>query len=267
VYDRFAKLWESIGLRRAPVITAESKFTCDYVRRRFPGPRVEHVEVVPDVFFHQVHREPRTNPLRLVFTGQLEARKGGDVLIRALEQLRTSLPFELVVIGRMTEEIQKYLGAQASRQLLERVHFKSGLTSVEVAAELAQATLLVCPSRADTGPMAAKEAVVAGVPVIGTRVGGLLDYVLEGRNGLLVEPGDPAALAHAIQRAARHPLFSKGLVDVDVLQQMRRYLSPELEGRRFAETYRLARELCSSGLIDRSPQSPATGTPNERSDS
>jgi len=108
-----------------------------------------------------------------------------------------------------------------------------------VAAELAQATLLICPTRVDVSPNSVKEAVVAGVPVVGARVGGIPDYVVPGQNGVLFEPGDLEDLVRALHHALAHPLFSKGKVDPDTLRRMRDYLAPATMARRFFEAYQL----------------------------
>ncbi|MDL1949117.1 glycosyltransferase family 4 protein, partial [Acidobacteria bacterium ACD] len=58
------------------------------------------------------------------------------------------------------------------------------------------------PSRSDSFPGVVLEALACGVPVIGSRVGGIPDVVTEGTNGLLVPPGRPRQLASAIARVA-----------------------------------------------------------------
>ncbi|MDH2424133.1 glycosyltransferase [Sphaerisporangium sp. TRM90804] len=68
---------------------------------------------------------------------------------------------------------------------------------------IAAADLLVLSSTYEGLPVVAMEALAAGVPVVATEVGGVPDLVTHGRNGLLARPGDSAALAAAILRAAR----------------------------------------------------------------
>ena len=55
-------------------------------------------------------------------------------------------------------------------------------------------------SRWENFPHAAVEALAAGTPVLATDVGGIREIVVDGRNGLVVPPGDPGALAAAIRR-------------------------------------------------------------------
>ena len=60
--------------------------------------------------------------------------------------------------------------------------------------------VLVAPSVREPAGTVLLEAMAAGTPVVATRVGGLPEVVLDGETGLLVEPGSPEALAHAVLR-------------------------------------------------------------------
>jgi glycosyltransferase involved in cell wall biosynthesis len=240
-YDRFTALIEGYCLRRARVVTTESSFAVRFLRERFPHLEVRQAEHAPNRIFHEVQRRPVPGRMRLLSVGTFGHRKGSDVLLRALDRLLPELEFELIVVGSPDPKWLAPLKAALSPQLWTRVHFKSGLPPFAVAAELAETTMAVLPTRVDTSPNAVKEAVVAGVPVVATRVGGILDYVIPGANGVLCDAGDVEGLTDALREACRHPLFSKGQVDPSTLAQMRAYLSPEQMGRNFFEAYLAAR--------------------------
>ena len=112
-----------------------------------------------------------------------------------------------------------------------------------MAQELAQATMLVCPTRADTGPMVVKEAAVAGVPVVGSAVGGLPDYVVPGKNGLLFPSGNLDGFVAALREAIAHPLFGQGKVDEATRNRLRQKLSPRLMVEGFLAAYQRVLEL------------------------
>jgi glycosyltransferase involved in cell wall biosynthesis len=101
---------------------------------------------------------------------------------------------------------------------------------------------LLLPTRADTSPNAVKEAVVAGVPVVASRVGGIPDYVFPGENGVLFAPGNKSEFVDAIRAATRHPLFSRGLVSPESLARNREYLSPARMAERFFSLYNRVRK-------------------------
>ncbi|MES2866102.1 MAG: glycosyltransferase family 4 protein, partial [Actinomycetota bacterium] len=66
--------------------------------------------------------------------------------------------------------------------------------------------IFVFPTLADTLPLVVLEAMAQGLPVIASSVGGI-PYQLDDACGVLVEPGDPAALAAAVQRLAAQPMM------------------------------------------------------------
>jgi glycosyltransferase involved in cell wall biosynthesis len=97
--------------------------------------------------------------------------------------------------------------------------------------------MLLFPTRADTSPNSVKEAVVAGVPVVASAVGGITDYVFSGRNGILFAPGNVEECTHAIRAACQHPQFGRGQVDAATLAQVCDYLLPRRMGEGFLKIY------------------------------
>lgn len=237
VYNRLAAWLESRSLPRAPLVTTESRFAVEFVRKHFAPRRVWQIEHAPDPVFFHVRRQPETECLRLVVNGRFHYAKGTDLLLHALHRLGSAFRWKLVHVGAPEGKWAEQLRAQLPPGLWQQIEFRHRLTLDEVAEELARATLLVCPTRVDVSPNSVKEAVVAGVPVVASRVGGIPDYVVDGRNGLLFEPGDLHGLTAALRQAAQHPMFRKGQVDLPTLQQMREYLSPVTMARRFWEAY------------------------------
>lgn len=237
-YLHFMAMLEKIALRRARVATAESTFAVDYTRRQWPNLDVKRVEVVSGWEFHRIVRRPPPDRIRLLMVGALEGRKGGDVLLRAFGHLRGQFPLELVVVGRADPACVDPVRGQLPPGTWEAVQFRHDLTSAQIAEELAEATIAACPTRADTGPMFAKEAVVAGVPLVGSRVGGLPDYVQPGRNGFLCEPGDADDFTRALEQACRHPEFRSGRVELEVQERLRRELTPSASADGFLARYR-----------------------------
>jgi glycosyltransferase involved in cell wall biosynthesis len=233
---RVAGVLERISLPHAPVVTTEARFTLNWLREHYPKVRVEQIEHAPDPVFQSVERKPQTGKFRFLFVGALDYRKGGDVLLLALDRLKAEIQFELIVVGKLSPDLAART-QQVSPELWQRIEFKQNLTHLQIAAELSIATMAICASRADVSPNAVKEAVVAGAPVIGTRVGGIPDYVLPDRNGVLCEPDNVEALVQAIRTACGHPTFRLGTVESLALAEMRAYLSAETMARRFRETY------------------------------
>ena len=240
LYERFAALMERVSLRRARVVTTESSFAVNYLRQRYAHLQVRQAEHAPNWLFHRLERRPQTAPVRFISVGTVAYRKGSDLLLRALGRLVNEFPFELTVVGAPNAPILTGLRSELPAPLWERVQFKPHLTPAEVAEELATATISVLPTRADTSPNAVKEAIVAGVPVVATRVGGVVDYVIHGENGLLVDSEDLEGLTTALREAARHPLFGQGRVKEEACRRMREYLSPTRMAQNFFAAYEAA---------------------------
>ncbi len=249
LYHRFATLFEPLTLRRARFATTEAAFSARYLRARYPQLAVHQVEHAPHWLFHRIERRPQTQPLRFISIGTLGHRKGSDLLLRALDQLRPEIDFQLILISESSRDFLRTVEPQVSSELWDRVAFKPNLTPAEIAAELATATVMVMPTRADTSPNAAKEAVVAGLPIVASEMGGIPDYVFPERNGLLFPSGDLPALVRQLRAACGHPLFSRGQVDEATLRQTREYLSPARMGESFAEVYRAVASAAPQSTI------------------
>jgi glycosyltransferase involved in cell wall biosynthesis len=196
-------------------------------------------EHAPHPRFAAVQRRPQLTPIRILCVGSFLYWKGADIVMKALDQLK-ALPFELIWVGAKSQELEDQLRRETSSEIWPRVQFKHDLTPDEVADELAQATLLLHASRADNSPNSVKEAVVAGVPVVATRTGGIPDYVIPGENGFLFESGNVEDCAAKIRLALAHPAFSKGAVDAARLEQTRTYLSSKTMARNFFAAYEVA---------------------------
>lgn len=236
-YDRFVELIERRSLGRAPVVTTESTFAVKFLQEKYPAMKIHQAEHAPNQAFHQLQRRPQAQPLRFIAVGGLGHRKGTDLILAALEQLRDELDFTMTFITNPNPAYVAALQAQVSATTWQRVEFKYHLLPPEVAKELETATMLLMPTRADTSPNAVKEAVVAGLPVVAAEIGGIPDYVVPPKNGLLFPVGDLEAFIRSLREACKHPLFSKGQVDAEELIKAREYLSPALMARKFLAAY------------------------------
>jgi glycosyltransferase involved in cell wall biosynthesis len=98
---------------------------------------------------------------------------------------------------------------EAARRADSRVHVLGERHDVPDLLSAADAFCLV--SGTEALPMAVIEAMSAGLPVVASAVGGIPDAVVDGETGLLVAPGDDAALVAALERIAREPALARTL--------------------------------------------------------
>ena len=253
LHDRISILAERISLTKARHVTAESKFAVEFIRQRHPHLTLHQIEHAPNWLFHQVDRQPATEPIRFLTLGTVGRLKGTDLLLMALNELVSELPFRLLIIGHSDESFLAPLRKTLSPELWRRVEFKADLRPAEVADQLRTATLFLFPTRVDNSPNAVKEAVVAGVPVVASDVGGIPDHVIPGRNGVLFKSGDLNDFIKAIRQACHHPLFRFGRVAPESLVASRACLSPVRMGERFLETYFAIHSARSAAARDSNP--------------
>ena len=141
----------------------------------------------------------------ILFVGSFGKQKGIDVLLAAYGGLSTAVP--LVLIGY---ELSDFPLSQLD--IPDNVHIFKNWPNPAVMEAWRRSYIGVVPSNwPEPSPTVVMEAMVAGTPVIATRVGGIPDIVAEGESGLLVPPGDTDALRQALQQL---------LDDPDLCQQM-----------------------------------------------
>ena len=133
--------------------------------------------------------ERRWHGGRIIFVGLDWERKGGPVLLEAFERVRARHPSaRLEVVGR------------SGRDTPPGVTFHGRLPVTEVASLLRRSDVFCLPTRAEPFGVVFIEAMLAGLPVVGTALGAQTDFIVPGRTGELVPPDDPAALATALVR-------------------------------------------------------------------
>ena len=131
-----------------------------------------------------------------VYAGKISVGKGFGVLLDALPQIQERCgDFRLVCFGRADESWQRRIAASPG------VDYRGSVARARVLDAYRSARIAVVPSVwPEPLPRAVLEAQSAGVPVVATRSGGIADAVSDEHDGLLVQPGDPEALARAVTR-------------------------------------------------------------------
>jgi glycosyltransferase involved in cell wall biosynthesis len=199
--------------RTADAVTAISTSTADAVRQLTDAP----VYVVPyGAAFEDDGLPVKTpafgpeRPLRILFVGRLVERKGVEVLVRAISSLSAIPDAELTVIG--TGERAGIIERTARvHGVTERVRMLGSVSRDRLVESYVDHDIFVLPAvvdeKGDTEGLGVVllEALRFERPVIASGVGGITDIVEHGRSGLLVPPGDPDALASAIEEMASDP--------------------------------------------------------------
>lgn len=163
----------------------------------------QSVDIIPngvDVDFFSPASAPNDvgkDALNLTCVGRLSSQKGLDTLLEALAVLPT-LQWRLHLIGDGPE--RDALGQRAhALGIFDHIVFEGWLERASMPERLRQADIFVFPSVQEGMPNAVLEAMACGLPVIACRIEGCEELVLDGETGLLVPPGDVAALSAALE--------------------------------------------------------------------
>lgn len=140
---------------------------------------------------------------RLVFVGSLIPRKGADVLLRAFARLRDpNVVLRFVGDG---PERDALVGLGHELGVADRLEFIGQVAPERVAEHFAASTLFVLSSHSEGRPNVLLEAMAGGVPVVASRIDGVVDTVVEGEHAWLFGAGDVDALVASLDDALARP--------------------------------------------------------------
>jgi glycosyltransferase involved in cell wall biosynthesis len=202
-----------MALRRADVVISVSSVESERLANRLRRP-VAFIPngVVPADRLARAHAATR---LRLdasrsivAFVGRLSAEKEPCRFVemaRILSRRHARADFVVIGSGPMRDDMQRQVAGDPEA----RVTF-TGLVP-DAASLLSAVDVLVCPSRSEGTPRVVIEAMLAGVAVVATRVGGLPDLLDHGETGILVEPGSLGALTEAVATLLGNPTTARAI--------------------------------------------------------
>ena len=192
------------SIERADALRAISDSTTAQLQRWAPAKRIVQFSAWTDIeTFLARGREPRSDHGNMIlYAGVLTPLKGVHHLIKAFGLILPQFAgAQLVIAGEVQNksyaaELRKKV---AEINLTASVQFAGPLPQSELARRMAGAAFLVLPSQSEGFGRVILEAMASGTPVIGSRVGGIPELIQDGVNGLLIAPGDEAALAEKIR--------------------------------------------------------------------
>jgi glycosyltransferase involved in cell wall biosynthesis len=153
-----------------------------------------------------VRKIGETGTVALLAVGAVVPRKGYDLLIAALAQLK-HLPWRLTIAGDRTRDAQTTREVEAAIAcfgVADRIEMPGSVSDEQLSALYAGADLFVLPSRFEGYGMAYAEALAHGLPVVATNTGAIPDTV-PADAGVLVPPDNVQALTAALARLIEQP--------------------------------------------------------------
>jgi len=177
---------EAVSAQHAPIHTIYHGVDT----ARFAPDRDHHVPMLPTI----------------LSVGRFVEKKGFPFLIEACRIIREhGIPFHCRIVGEPDEQSQLVHNLIRRYELEQQVSIGPGVSQEELRAIYQEATVFVLPCHVvDNGdrdgiPNVLAEAMASGTPVISTSVSGIPEIIEDRRNGLLVAPRNPVALANAIE--------------------------------------------------------------------
>jgi len=193
-------LQDALAYRLCDVVTTSSKYWAAKLASEFGVANSPVTPVGLDLRrYPQLNRASRNHgrPLRIVTVCELTKRKGVDLLIGAIPEVWNQFAeTELHIIGDGDAAAELREQARAFGLGSSKIFFHGFV--VNSYAKLADYDLFALGSRSDNLPVSIIEAMLAGLPIVATEVGGIPEMVLDGHCGRLARPGCAESLAEAL---------------------------------------------------------------------
>ena len=207
--SRLQRIWTRVAFGGASTIFCQGErwqqFAVDVLGRTVArAPVIPNWTATPDLLALNHERIRQAGPVRVLFLGWLERKKGIEELIMACRSLAPRHEFSLTIAGEghyseHARELVRELGLE------DRVVFAGWLDEMAVRESLVRNDILVLPSWSEGLPNVMIEAMAAGLAVVATRVGTIPDYATDGEHAILVEPRNSSDLASALARLIEDP--------------------------------------------------------------
>ena len=172
-------------------------------------------------------------PVRLLYHGRVDRRKGVLDFLEALSRVRGDYAATISGVG---PDLDPARALSAELGMDDRVAFTGYADYADVPAIYRAHDVFVSPTYAEGFSNTILEAMASGLAVLSCRAVGVVDCVRDGDNGLLVEPGDVAAQAAALDRLLSDAALRRRLADA-ALAECRRVYSWHAVGRQIADIY------------------------------
>jgi glycosyltransferase involved in cell wall biosynthesis len=220
-------------LKHSAAVTTVSRWLKEETEALVPGvhPTVAPMPVATNLFGPGSSRDGQ----RLLFVGRLTNQKGAEHLLHALSSMKTPAASLDIVGDGPNREALKQLAQQLG--VASRIRWHGQLSQAELPPLYQRAAAVVIPSVDEGLGLVAVEALLCETPVVAFDSGGLRDVIQHEKTGLLVKPGDRAALASALDNLLARDGRGSQLGRAGRLYALSAF-APESAARRYAEIYR-----------------------------
>jgi glycosyltransferase involved in cell wall biosynthesis len=207
---RLYRAWHVSTAHDVDVFCSPSQFLLD--KHKEAGTKAGRMAVVRNgIPLPAVIPKPKAAnaPRQFLFAARLTPEKGCQVLIDAMKLLPRNLDFTLNIAGKGPFE-GAFAAAAKDDSRIKVLGYIQGEAKNEI---FRSVDCLLLPSLwYENAPVVIVEAAAYGIGVIGSRMGAIPEFITEGKNGLLFEPGNPASLAEAMKRVLTDDSLVNGFI-------------------------------------------------------
>lgn len=212
----FDKFWQRRIIKKANAITVISGYLADFARKLN---KKAPIFVVPNGVNINKFKIPafgkattgKQNSKIIITVSRLVKKNGIDVLIKAVSKLST-IDCQLLIIGEGKER-KKLEKLTVKLGIKNGVRFLGSVPNEKLPDYLTEADVFVRPSRSEGLGTAFLEAMASGVPVIGTSVGGIPDFLKHKETGLFCQAQNPEDLTKKIELILRDENLKNKLIE------------------------------------------------------
>lgn len=222
LYKICIRPWYLFIQRRADVVTVISSWLKERAERNGVTAKIHYIpngveiaefekkysseELLP---IYQKHKLRSTGVTYLITTSRLTEKNGVGTSIKALQYMPHNYHLLILGSGKLQAKLQTITN---NLSLNERVHFLGSIPHNEIPKYLQISSIFVRPSLSEGMGNSFIEAMVAGIPVIATPVGGIVDFLTDKETGLFCRVEQPKTIANAVQNLERSPELREKII-------------------------------------------------------
>lgn len=186
IFKRLRKRWV-YGL--ATKIITNSKATKNDLIATYKVPKTK-IEIFPNAV-KEIFFTSKKNQKLIVYAGRLHPTKGISILLEAFKEVVSEFPdYQLKILGGGAKDVGIYQRIASELKISANIDFLGSQPKEVVLSEFSKARFVVVPSLTEAFGFVVIESFSVKTPVIGSRTGGIMDSVRDGKDGFLTTPGD-----------------------------------------------------------------------------
>lgn len=200
-WHRVMNIFGRVLLNKSDLIVVPSKYYLELIKKDFPKKLIIESAsggVSREVFYKNYENDSGNDIFNLGYVGRIDKGKGWDTLLYALKKIENE-PIKLTIIGSGKEE-NRLKKMVTTLNLSQKVNLIPAQPQIKLREYYNKFDVFIFPSEnvSESLGLVGLEAMACGVPVIGSNIGGIKTYLIDGYNGILFENNNINSLSESI---------------------------------------------------------------------